>query len=157
MSNRFSAAEAKKIRQLFPEKYQDLLSRAEVGIALGAPFEISFRSYQDFNAFLLMFDRHDFPSDKFPKEFSIGIMAQCPQCGNLNMAGGCDFALIELNARELRQVTNQGGEMINICLSCQIDLIGPQNLRQHCEETGRKLRLIRTGWGEEQDDFKKVH
>lgn len=127
-TSELSGVELAAIKILFPEKYQQVLGKAkfERGHSI-VPFEIIFGDYRDFYRFILMFDEQDFPQDKFPKGFEIGIFAKCLKCGQINMSGGMDFALIKVNQQSLLD-SFKGSEIVCWCLTCLIKYLGPQEL-----------------------------
>ncbi|MFC1598550.1 hypothetical protein ACFL2U_00865 [Patescibacteria group bacterium] len=155
MDHDFSDEHVAGLIAKFPDKYKSLVKRAVFQKGLGVPFELTFTQYDDLNEFLFMFDHDDFPANLFPDGFALGICAKCPQCGKLNMSGGMGFALMELNSRKVKEMKEKGGEIVNVCLTCQLDMLGPGGMRQMCEDTIRETNLIRGPWEEERK--KTVH
>jgi hypothetical protein len=147
MKDHFSAERIAEMKALFPEKYQALLIRAIFFRSHGSSFEVAFKTYEDYNQFHLIFDRADFSEEKFPEGLSVGIWAKCPNCGKLN-AASADLDLVALNAVRIKEMTEKGGEIINVCLCCLIDLVGPKNMLAHCEETAREADALKERAGQ---------
>jgi len=162
MKEHFSAERIAEMKALFLPKYQDLLSRAKFFRSHGSSFEIAFTTYEEYNRFHLIFDRPDFPEEKFPEGLSIGIWAKCPNCGRLN-AASAELDLVALNAIRIKEMIEKGGEIINVCLFCLIDLVGPKNMLAHCEETKQAVDALRAGellekpFAQELADAQKKH
>ncbi|MCX6740553.1 MAG: hypothetical protein NTZ49_04980 [Candidatus Parcubacteria bacterium] len=158
MKHDFPQDEVERIIGLFPAKYQRSLKTAMICKGRSKrSWEFWFTKHQDMYDFLLLWDKNDFPSEKFPDEFSLGIYAKCPHCGNLQMNGGMDWALIELNSRQLKEVIKNNGKIWDSCILCLCKHMPGEQMGEYCRETGRTVKAIRGQWEEEKDSVEIIH
>lgn len=141
MDNGFSEAEKEEIKALFPDKYQDALGKAKLTKSLGAEFQLTFSTTPDMYDFIRLFNREDF-SEEILNRWSIGILGKCDNCGNINMSGGMDANLIELNQGKINDMDEKGIKVLNFCIACQLNLLGSEGLAAKSEETRAEVMKI---------------